>query len=147
VEHIGALLRRPPLDKYYPDLVLDQTGVGRPVVDMFRRAGLDPIGVTITSGDGESRAAHNDYRVAKSLLVSRLQAALHEGSLKIAKELPDARALGLELQDFKATISESGYTRFGAREGTHDDLVLAVAIGLWFASREKAQVSFMSLSI
>ncbi len=66
-------------------LVVDQTGVGRPVVDIFRKAGLDPIGVTITSGEAQTRDKLNprDYRVAKTLLVSRLQSALHDGSLKV----------------------------------------------------------------
>lgn len=145
VAHISALMRRPPLDRCRPQLVLDSTGVGRPIVDLFSRAGLAPIAVTITSGDSESGVAEGDYRVAKVLLVSRLQAMLHEGTLRIAKELPDARALALELQDFRANISEAGYTRFGAREGKHDDLVLAVAIGAWLASRPVPMVSFSSM--
>ena len=68
--------------------MLDQTGVGRPVVDMFRHAGLSSIGVTITAGDSETRVHADEFRVAKLLLVSRLQAALHAGELRIAKELP-----------------------------------------------------------
>ena len=147
VAHVGALLRRAPLDRCSPQLVLDQTGVGRPVVDMFRRAGLAPVGVTITAGEGASRTPEGDYRVSKLLLVSRMLAALHEGSLRIAKELPDARTLALELQDFRANISEAGYTRFGAREGKHDDLVLAVAIGAWWASRPVPSVTFSSAQI
>jgi hypothetical protein len=31
-------------------LVVDHSGVGRPVVDLFRRAGLSPVAITITSG-------------------------------------------------------------------------------------------------
>ena len=128
VAHVARLLARQPLSRR-ADLVVDQTGVGRPVVDMFRHAGLSPIGVTITAGDSETRVQADEFRVAKLLLVSRLQAALHAGELRIAKELPDASVLALEMQDFRAQIGESGYKRFGAREGTHDDLVLAVAIG------------------
>jgi hypothetical protein len=140
IAHLGALLRRPPLATARPALVVDQTGVGRPVVDLLRRAGLRPIGVTITSGD---RAAVDwthgpdaEWHVAKLLLVSTLQAALNEHTLRIAKTLPDARAFVEELMDFRATIGEAtGYTSFGAREGAHDDLVLAVALGLWWATR------------
>lgn len=130
------LLQRPPLDALYPALVLDQTGVGRAVVDMFRHAGLRPEAVTITAGDGESPGdGRQDHRVSKLRLVSRLQAALHAGELRIAADLKDARALVEDLQNFRATISESGYARFGARSGQHDDLVLAVAIGAWWTSR------------
>jgi hypothetical protein len=139
VAHIAALLRRPPLSSPPASLAVDQTGVGRPIVDLLRRAGLRPIGVTITAGDKEVRDYVNgcqEWRVAKLLLVSQLQACLNEGTLRIAKGLSEARALAEELGDFRANISEAGYTRFGAREGAHDDLVLAVAIGNWWACRQ-----------
>lgn len=133
VEHVRGMLKRSPLNFPRAELVLDQTGVGRPVVDMFRRAGLRPIGVTITGGDKETRKG-DDWNVAKLLLVSRMQAMLHSDELRIAKTLPEARTLALEMQDFRANISETGIARFGAREGQHDDLVLAVAIGAWRGS-------------
>ncbi|HKO19921.1 MAG TPA: hypothetical protein VJU82_13640 [Acidobacteriaceae bacterium] len=147
IAHVAGLLRRPPLDRALVRLVIDQTGVGRPVVDLFRRAGLNPMGVTITAGDGETRTPEGDYRVAKLLLVSRLLAALHEGSLRIAKGLAEARTLAFELQDFRATVMQSGYTRFGSREGQHDDLVLAVAMGAWYATRGAPTVSFYNVPI
>ena len=37
--------------------------------------------------------------------------------------------------DSRATIGGTGYTSFGAREGAHDDLVLARASALWWAAR------------
>ena len=99
-------------------------------------AGLSPEAITITSGDGEGAGdGTHDHGVSKLRLVSRLQAALHAEELRIAAELKDARALVEELQSFRATISDSGYARFGARSGRHDDLVLAVAIGAWWCSR------------
>lgn len=149
VAHVGSLLRRSPLDRGGPALVLDQTGVGTPVVEMFTRAGLRPIGVTITGGDKEVRVMgtgrHEEWHVAKLLLVSRVQAGLNDGSLRIAKDLPDARTLAVEMQDFRASISDAGYTRFGAREGAHDDLILAVAIGAWQAGRRQPEVSFFDV--
>lgn len=135
VAKVKSLVTRPPLDKFRPTLVVDQTGVGRPVVDMFRRAPyyLRPDAVTITAGNTESFDQDRDYRVSKIRLVSRLQAALHSGELRIAKELPEAKTLVSELQDFRGIFTESGNARFGAREGAHDDLVLAVAICAWKA--------------
>jgi hypothetical protein len=136
VEHVKRLLNRPPLDRPNTDLVLDQTGVGRPVVDMFRQAGLDPVAVTITAGEGEGRGeGYRDFRVSKLMLVSRLQAMLHSGELKIVKVLEETQALAWELQDFRATASDAGNWSFGARSGRHDDLVLALAIGVWWANR------------
>ncbi|MEX2281803.1 MAG: hypothetical protein WEE89_04925 [Gemmatimonadota bacterium] len=123
--------------------MVDQTGVGRPVFDMFERAGLSPIGVTITAGDQETRVNHSNYRVAKLLLISRLQAALHANDLQVASELEEAATLVKELQDFRATFSDAGHASFNAREGAHDDLVLAVAIAAWYAehdTRNRSQV-------
>ncbi len=114
------------------ELVIDFTGVGRPVFDMFVGYGVSPIGVTITGGD----AVTSDgpvWRVAKLVLISRVQALLHNGQLKIHKALPDAPALVAELQDFRAEVTDTGHWKFGARSGKHDDLVLALAIALWRA--------------
>lgn len=137
VARVGAILRQPELRDAPKSLVIDMTGVGRAVFDMFRQSRLNPIGVTITAGDQETRdpAMPECWRVAKLLLVSRLQAALHAGDLRVAEELPEAQTLVRELQDFRASISDTGHARFGAREGAHDDLVLAVAIGCWWAER------------
>jgi hypothetical protein len=114
------------------ELVLDATGVGRAVCDLFAVAGLPTINVTITAGDAVTSEGLN-FHIPKLNLVSRLQALLHNGQLKIHKGLADAPALVNELQSFRAEVSASGYWRFGARSGKHDDLVLACAIALWRA--------------
>lgn len=58
------------------------------------------------------------------------------GELRIAKGLPDAQTLAWELQDFRGQIQDTDYIRFaGARDGKHDDLVLALAIGCGWASK------------
>jgi hypothetical protein len=71
--------------------------------------------------------------VPKLTLVSRLQALLHEGRLKIHKELPEAETLVRELQDFRVEFTAAGHLTFNARSGKHDDLVLALAIAVWRA--------------
>ena len=64
-----------------------------------------------------------------------MQALLHDGRLQIQKDLPEAPILKLELEDFRASVTDSGRWTFGARSGAHDDLVLALALALWRASR------------
>jgi hypothetical protein len=88
--------------------------------------------VTITAGDREKRdgARAQDWRASKLILVWRSQALFHSGDLKIARALPEA-ALAAQLQDFRASISEAGYTSFGARVDKDDDPVLALAIARW----------------
>jgi hypothetical protein len=69
--------------------------------------------------------------VPKLSLISRVQALLHEGRLKIHKDLAEAATLVRELQDFRVEFTGSGAITFNARVGRHDDLVLALAIACW----------------
>jgi hypothetical protein len=115
------------------ELVIDFTGVGRPVFDMFRFSGITPTGVLITSGAAETGGGPI-HGVPKLDLVSRLQALLHEGRLKIHKELAEADTLVRELQDFRCEFTAAGHLTFNARSGKHDDLVLALAIAVWRAA-------------
>jgi hypothetical protein len=117
------------------ELAIDQTGVGGPVADMFRAVGDDFTGVVITGGNAETNPEGNTWHVPKLKLVSHLQALLHEGRLQIQKNLTEAETLVRELQDFRVRFSDSGYMTFNAREGKHDDLVLALAIAVWRAMR------------
>jgi hypothetical protein len=130
VAHIGRLLARL---RGPCELVVDSTGVGKAVADMFQAAGLATINVTITAGDQTTNVGL-DYHVPKIALVSRLQALLHNDQLKIHRGLADAQVLVEELQNFHASVSDSGFFRFGARGSSkHDDLVLALAIAAWRA--------------
>jgi hypothetical protein len=131
ISHVARIMSKPIL-RDNAELVIDYTGVGRPVFDMFQAKGLSPIGVTITGGDSISRDGMI-WRVPKAQLISRVQALLHDGRLKIHKDIADAPALIAELQDFRADVTDTGHWRFNAREGKHDDLVLALAIALWRA--------------
>lgn len=116
-----------------PRLVVDATGVGRPVVDLLTQAGLNPIAITITGGDTPSRNGR-EWRVPKRDLVGALVVAFQGQRLKIAEALPEARTLIDELLNFKVKISASGHDSYEAwREGVHDDLVLSVAMAVWAA--------------
>jgi len=129
VAHVGRLLKKLPGD---PELVIDFTGVGRPIFDMFVYSRIYPTGVVITGGNTETRDGVT-CSVPKLTLVSRLQALLHEGRLKILRELDEAETLVRELQDFRVEFTAAGHLTFNARSGKHDDLVLALAIAVWRA--------------
>lgn len=131
VAYVAQLLRRPELTN--ADLVIDFTGVGRPVFDLFKQQNLRPIGIAITAGEKASRVGSDVFHVPKIELVSGLQALLHTGSLRIAADTPDASALLKELQDFRVQFTQAGNTTFNARTGRHDDLVLSLAIGCWYS--------------
>lgn len=122
---------------YKPVLAIDATGVGAPVVDLFKRekinAELRPIQIV---GGANISEEFGITRVPKRDLVSVVQVALQNRTLKIAKELAEAETLARELQNFTVKITDSANDVYGAwRDGTHDDLVLAVALALWIANR------------
>jgi hypothetical protein len=142
VAHVGQLLQR-PIWSGKIDLAVDETGVGRPVCDLFTSAGLTFTGVSITGGASESNEGKS-WRVPKMTLVSALQALLHEGRLHIQKDLTEAAELVRELQDFRVKYTEGGHLTFNAREGKHDDLVRALAIAVWRAQRHTTQASFIN---
>lgn len=128
---VGGIMARPEI-RGNVELVIDKTGVGNAVADIFTQCGLSFTGITITAGDSFSQDGAGGYRVSKLALVSRLQAEFHAKTLRIPKDLPEAAALVNELQSFRATISDAGRASFGARSNQHDDLVLALCMGLWF---------------
>ncbi len=132
-ERLKAETGQPPL------LAVDQTGVGRPVVDMLRAAELQPVAVTITGGDAVTQEGR-DYRVPKRDLVSVVQVLLQSERLKIASSLKEAQTLTSELLAFKVSISLKGHDSYGNdvgpwRENPHDDLVLAVALACWYGEK------------
>ena len=122
------------------EVVLDATGLGAPVYDIFLAAGLSPIGVMITAGTAQSEDGRF-LHVPKMLLISRLQALLHEGRLKIQKSLPEASVLMGELLDYRIQYTSAGHLTFNAREGRHDDLVLALAIACYRAAGDGVRYS------
>lgn len=68
VQRVGMLLQRPPLTDGCK-LVIDETGVGRAVGDIFDAAGLRPNRVTITAGQEATQqvGAHDDLILAVAI--------------------------------------------------------------------------------
>ena len=116
-------------------LVIDATGVGRPVVDLFKEEGIYPIEVLIHGGDSTTSDRFL-YRVPKRDLISTLTVAFQTGKLKIASSIPEAKTLIDELVNFKVKINvKTAHDSYEAwREGQHDDLVLSVALACWAAN-------------
>lgn len=129
VREISSLLDRPPLIDGC-EFVIDETGVGRPVGDLFALMHRRPTRVVITGGENQTRASARCY-VPKSYLISLLDARLHTGELKIAADLAEASTLKEELRDFRRHISTAGRYSYEARVGKNDDLVLSLALAVW----------------
>jgi hypothetical protein len=134
VDQIHSLMHSRELVEARTALVVDQTGVGAPVVDLLRQKWLNPIAITITGGDRPSAEDKTHWRVPKRDLISNLVVLSQTQRLKIAAGLEEAPTLADELQNLRVKIdlrtAHDSYTTW--REGQHDDLVLAVALALWW---------------
>jgi hypothetical protein len=146
VEIVGRLMKALPRSagQPAPRLVVDMGGVGRPVVDLLRRASLNPIPVTITGGRAEGGSdGSSGYTVPKRNIVSALQVLFQSGKIKVSRDLVFAEDFIRELLEFKVKISQSGHDSYeAARESTHDDLVISCALPVWFNERGVAPAYF-----
>ena len=72
--------------------------------------------------------------------MSVLQVVFQTERLRIASSLPLRPILIDELLNFRAKVTTTGNNTFEAwRESVHDDLVLALAIAVWYAERSRGQ--------
>jgi hypothetical protein len=93
-------------------LIVDQTGVGRPVVDMLRNAvgAARIIPVTITSGQTASVQPDGSRHVPKKDLVTCMVSLMEDRRLKVARDLAETRALTEELLNFQMQITPAANT-------------------------------------
>src|SRR5215212_6903763 len=142
-DRVEALMDSPQLAGN-SELVIDATGVGPAVTDIFSKRGRSFKAVKIHGGDSETNE-QGVYRVPKRNLVSALQAALQTGTLKIASSLALAGVLREELLNFRIKINlATGHDSYEHwREGDQDDLVLAAALAVWSARAPQPTIIFV----
>ena len=134
VADVVKLMHAPSMDDGM--LLIDGTGVGRAVRDMFREAwsadrfGVTyPIAVTVTGGH-----ARNGWHVPKSDLMAAIQVPLQQGRLKVAPRLALGDVLERELVGFRQKISVTGRDTYDIprRDGEgHGDLASALSLALF----------------
>ncbi|MDQ3653974.1 MAG: hypothetical protein M3457_02695 [Chloroflexota bacterium] len=119
-------------------MVVDATGVGRPVVDILRDAlhgsRVKVKAATFTHGDrmtGTWYSSNTEWVVGKAFLVSRLQSLFQTQRIKLPANHSEAQAMAQELNDYELKVSEQGNDTYGAfRVGAHDDLVTALGLAV-----------------
>jgi hypothetical protein len=122
-------------------LVIDQTGVGVAVVDMFRLV-LDRVivPVNITGGKQCSRLPNGDWSVPKFDLVAVIQSLMGRRLLRFPRGHRLAKVLVDELRNFKVKVTAAANETFMGREGANDDMVLSLAVAAWYADRAGAVI-------
>lgn len=160
-EHVGGLVKQLPdamIEKeYWPDdaqvprktidhnyrLIVDATGVGNAVVELLRAQRLKMVEVVITSGTGQVRDEGTRRYVPKVQLISPLRVAFESGRLKVSSQIPHWRDIERELMDFDEEINGTGSPTYGNRSASgHDDMVLAMALSVWFAGEVRVWSAF-----
>jgi hypothetical protein len=136
-ERLRALFAQPVLRDC--QAAIDETGVGRAVVDALRtlRLGIWLRPVTVTAGLRLSQEADGSCCVPKRDLVGTVQALLGQNRLTIAAALPLTPVLLTELANYRIKITAAGHETFSGdwRCGQHDDLVFALALACWIGER------------
>ena len=146
VERVAEVSRHPLLNGLC-HLVVDGTGVGDPVEELFRAARGGWRGMTavaITAGDrvrqDSGYGIGERWNVPRRVLLSGVQVLLEKGKLKIAAKMPEQRGLVRELirmrRGGKSAVPAEGDDQPLSRT-EHDDLVMAVALACWQAGRAK----------
>jgi hypothetical protein len=137
VDHVVKLTEHPQLQRR-AEVVLDATGVGAAVLDLFKARNLHPTAVKIHGGENVSSSG-GGYGVPKRDLVSAALVALQSGKLRIARELEFREELVRELLAFKPKIDPlTAHDSYNSTGGAHDDLVIALALALWRAAHRPA---------
>lgn len=120
-------------------LVVDRTGVGNGVIELISAAGLGFDGISII-GVGETHQVVGGWNVLKRDLVAAVEVVLEQKRFKIAPGQALGPALMNELEGFRRQRTPSGHVKYEAgadwRSAPHDDLVLATAMAVWYASQQ-----------
>ncbi|MHC1600402.1 MAG: hypothetical protein ACXQS5_06260 [Candidatus Methanospirareceae archaeon] len=141
VEKIKGMLSHEKLARQ-SNLIIDATGAGLPILQMMQQAGLAPIGVNITGG-GMVTARDAGYNVPKAELVSALNLVFQSRRIKIPVALRLKAEFLKELERFKVTMNNTGVNTYeSAVASVHDDLVLSVAMGIWYAEKTEGHTYF-----
>ncbi len=132
-------------------LLVDVTGVGRPVTDQLTALKVPHLRVNIHGGSAVTTLDDGTLSVPKRDLIAALVVGFEGKTLRIAAGLAHASSLEEEADAFRMKVSASGHDAYNAREGEHDDLLLAVALPVWWAQRNRpvpqvAPVSFIRVS-
>lgn len=112
--------------KRYPGtVVMDSTGVGDPIYEACRKAGITVKPYQFTNA-------------SKTELIDGLALAIERGQLR----LMDIRVQEDELLAFEYQLTAARNVRMSAPEGMHDDCVIALALSRWAQGRPQMKMFY-----
>ena len=133
----NKLRRKAARKKIVPEItwVIDATGIGFGLVENVERAitQSDVVGAMLTSGHG-CRMENGTLYVSKHFLITSILTAFESERIKIAKRLIGLGALKEELYSFEARVNAETQNETYEGVGSHDDRVIACALGCVYAN-------------
>lgn len=109
--------------------VIDSTGIGDPIVETLRNAGL-PVEPYKISGN-----------LAKRQLIEKLRVAMEQGRISY----PRWNILIRELESYTMKTTASGVVQYSAPDDEHDDCVISLALATWVADSQPFIYKFRQL--
>jgi hypothetical protein len=118
-------------NKQPPIFILDSTGVGVAVTDIMKAKGMSPKAIMITAGNAITREG-STIHVSKARMIGKFIGAFDAGKVHINPGMAIWPKVQRELLAFRAELTAQGNARFEAEEGENDDMVMALAQGVWY---------------
>jgi len=100
--------------KYKASVLMDSTGVGDPILEQVRQAGINAEGYQFTN-------------TSKQQLVEHLAVQLEQQRITF----PHIPELIHELELYQYEMTRAGNVRYSAPQGYHDDCVMALGLACW----------------
>jgi hypothetical protein len=102
---------------------------------MIVAGGLQPVQVSLTSGDLMSRPEPGKVNLPKKDMVASITKVIQERRLKVVVGCENAPLFRTELKNFQLKVSASGHNSYNAAAGQHDDTITAVGLCLWYGDK------------
>ena len=136
ITHLRNLLATPEL-RQHAAIIPDVTGQGGIFLDHLRaaRLGAPIVPVTITPGTGRWTQVADRYHVPKQHLIANLESLFRHRQIQLASTCPGLDTLHQELTTFQRLVTPAGNETYSGKSTGHDDLVCALALAAWQATR------------
>lgn len=138
---VNAIMNTPEL-RGESRLIVDIGNVGDALWEEWNRQGLAPIGIRFTAGDRET-VSPQGYNVPKIDMITRMMLVFARKRILFGSFDPERypeyerlkRVIARELQNLRASYTARGHVQIEAPSGEHDDMVMALAMVLWWFER------------
>lgn len=125
--------------------IIDGTGIGEAVYDIYTSVGLDPLKIIFTSGETVSVEQKREkpsqrfgtvsgYKVPKVDMVSAAQVVFQQGRIRFAEDIEYRDECFQQLQAFVGKVNEKTHNvkYENLTDEIHDDFVVNILMASWY---------------